>query len=222
MTEIVGPTPVARLAARAHALSPDKRREQLMSEARAAFERHELRRSSEGRWSLHRKLSDGSWDSIFWIEVIVLAGGKLLVHGDIEHVLFAYYSDRDPLNVVRWMGQCRDIDYYVHQKATIGTGRKAIDTDDDRVAAWQLAARIEDEKDQLRQVECMTAALAELAAGEHLTPVRQSLAERLGRAGYSDDWEWIGDLGTVPDARLYYAHAGLQRLCVLLGIEQRG
>jgi hypothetical protein len=124
-------------------LDPAEYERRLAADATRAFANHEIRERSEGRWVLQRRGADGRWESTYWTEVLVLRGGKLLVHGDIEHVLFAYYGDsRAPERVLRWMGDCTDLGYYVTQKARIGTGRELIDVDDDRVAAHQIAEEL--------------------------------------------------------------------------------
>ena len=54
-----------------------------------------------------------------WVEVVVLRGGSLLVHGDCDTVVFSsYYRPKHPRQVVEWIATCGWD--YATQKASIG------------------------------------------------------------------------------------------------------
>jgi hypothetical protein len=96
--------------------------------ARKSFEHHVIRSRDDRSWVCQRPYTDekGGWDSTFWFEAIVLAGGELYVHGDIDGMHFAHYGKHETKEeVLRWMGETRDLGYYVAQKARIGMGSVA-------------------------------------------------------------------------------------------------
>lgn len=67
-----------------------------------------------------------------WVEVVVLRGGSLLVHGDCDTVVFSnYYKPTHPRQVVEWIA-ASDWDYAT-EKASIG-GSIARVWDEDVVA----------------------------------------------------------------------------------------
>jgi len=122
--------------------------------AQEAFSHHQIRERGSGRWTIasRSKENPAQWQWCCWAEIIVLRGGKLLVHGDIEHVLFAQYTDSsDPEAVLRWMGKHTDLGYYVHQKAKIGTGQQLVDRRDGRVLLWELHDRITERTKELAE-----------------------------------------------------------------------
>lgn len=125
---------------------------QMVTRAADAFAEHQIRERSDGRWLLERPGGEGKWHSDYWAEIIVLRAGKLLVHGDIEHVIFGHYSDtRDPLDIVRWMGRHEDPAYYVTQKALLGTGRELIEVTDDGVMERDLRRKYDERLAELRE-----------------------------------------------------------------------
>lgn len=110
--------------------------------ARDAFAKHEIRERSEGRWLLFARRPSGGWDGHYWTEVISLAGGRVLAHGDIETVVFAGYSGEGGVEgPVRWIGKTTRGDFrYLGTKAAIGTGPEGIETTDVDVCAGMLGA----------------------------------------------------------------------------------
>jgi hypothetical protein len=215
--------------------------------AREAFARHAIRERSDGRWVIARpdKEHPGEWQSCYWTEVIVLRGSKLLVHGDISHVIFAYCDTSDPRDALAWMGRCEDFGYYVHQKATIGTGHEIIDKIEPDVLLHELHEHIAGRTQELRddwpgdevpsdsalaeavakdeQIEAYREAIETLGYGDAGGAIRGLYEARCrqGRGPVFGDCECLHGLGKVVDPRVYYAHAALRRLCDLLDEEDR-
>jgi hypothetical protein len=194
--------------------------------ARESFARHSIVKRSEGRWLLREPGT-----SVFWFEVVVLAGGSMIVHGDIQAVVFGHYSarrdatpDDTAWQMVHWMAsRKRPDDHYFIEKAGIGgTADETIWAPDDDV----LRAEI---------VELIAAARESEAAAEPDTDLRDALEDALGNVG-SLTHEQVqhavyealdGDAESVPQGRrvsaaMIYAHAALQRLAELLDAEDVG
>jgi hypothetical protein len=196
----------------------DKRKryhDNALQQSKEAFSTHEIVLSEPGRWRLQRRDKAGRLESTFCAEIISLWGGELYVGGDIDFVIFGYYSDhQDPESKVRWMGRCGDISYYVHQKASIGTGHNLVDVYDEEVAKADLAQLLMDLGEE----------------GQDIVKLRERMAEweewgfpESPEALYHDLYEHIpdtvqdrGNIGEVMAYRVYYAHAALARLCDLL------
>jgi hypothetical protein len=191
----------------------------MKNDARAAFAKHVIAKESEGRWLLRKPYADGrGFDWTMAAEVISLAGGSLYVGGDIDFVIFSWYSDSaDHEAKVRWMGRCSDIDYYVRQKAIIGTGRELVEQYDEDEARASLKWHYED----CVRVgdDALAAKLAELLESGALED-RQALLHELYRAQPDLAADVGGTLGMVPHPRVYYAHAALRRLCDILDERQ--
>jgi hypothetical protein len=89
------------------------------------FDRHAIVYRDERR-ALFRRVREqqpdrhGRWDGFYWFEVTLVAGNMLLVHGDIEHVLFAYHDAKSLDAAVNWLAQTKLGDPYVYEKASIG------------------------------------------------------------------------------------------------------
>lgn len=89
------------------------------------FDRHAIVEHTERR-VLFRRLREqtpdkhGRWDGFYWFEVTLVAGNMLLVHGDIEHVLFAYHDAKNLDGAINWLAQTSLGDPYVYEKAVIG------------------------------------------------------------------------------------------------------
>lgn len=128
--------------------------DQMLAMANRAFARHEIRERADRRWLLMRPDGPGKCSPSYWTEIVVLRGGKLLAHGDIEHVVFSHYSDdRDPLHVVAWIGCHDDPSYYVTQKALMGTGEQLVETFDNSVMMHDLHRKVTERMLELR-AEC--------------------------------------------------------------------
>ncbi len=197
------------------------RSQRLTEQARRQFATHQISKRSAGRWLLQRRYNDNTgWDWTMAAEVISLVGGALFVGGDIFHVIFGWYSDSaDHGRKLRWMGKCDDIEYYVHQKAVIGTGRELVDVYDENAARdyvddWSKQER----KDGNIKLADKLQRLLEPYGGidwENGHGIVQELADELG-------WDEMSErygIGQVMADRVYYAHAALRRLCEILDAE---
>lgn len=90
----------------------------------------------EGWWVIGRPE-----DSAYRVQICVLKWGSLLVHGDIDPVMFGHFRDRRATReaVVRWIARS-NIDY-VEEKANIGMGRSMCRREHE-VMLWQVEDRI--------------------------------------------------------------------------------
>jgi hypothetical protein len=175
-------------------------------------------------FAAHELLDERYWDDgrgarwligvpgtfVYRTEIIAGIGGSLVVHGDIDLVRFAHYGDHaDAWSRLCWMGACRDIDYYVGQKAGIGSGHRLTDYDEDVARhdlTWHLEQR--DNAPEIRE--------ALERAREHADH-RDAVREILGEVSHvQDSWEWLGEIGEVVAFRVVNAHAALHRCMHLL------
>lgn len=192
----------------------------LHERARQAFSNHVIRKRDDisGRWILQKRYKDqpDQWDGNLWTEIVSLEGGKLYVGGDIDFVIFAYYSDKlnDHKAKVRWIGEHSDFNYYVHQKACIGTGYKLINRWDGDTAKEYIDQRLKDldmEDDGAFKMSLKMRTLLEenFLDWDHEHTVYEVIADQLG-------YDWLcdcGSFGMTIDTRLYLTYAALQRLC---------
>ena len=196
-----------------------------MDRARTELSEHKISKSSTGRWLVKRPGT-----GVFWYEVVVLEGGHLLVHGDIEVVLFGTYHpaegqspDQAAINCVKWMAsRKRPDDHYFIEKASIGTGADSrIWTPDDDVLSEEIEALLqyprEMEKDDEGEIDTVYQKRRE-DLEEALESVGSSSLEEVQRMVYD---ALDGDSESVPRGRristaMIYAHAALQRLAILL------
>jgi hypothetical protein len=200
-----------------------------MEQARESFANHQITKSGGGRWLVKKPGT-----STFWFEVIVLEGGKLMVHGDISPVIFAYYhpnqhssAEENAEGCVRWMAsRKRPDDPYFTEKAKIGS------SSDDTVWTYDedtLREEIEALIDETHASE----AEAEFDGDDHRKHIhierRESFQEALDGVGGTSLEETQslvydaldGDAESVPfgvrvSTSMIYAHAALQRLDALL------
>jgi hypothetical protein len=191
----------------------------LKKQAITAFEKHVLvvQHVSEvggSRWFIARLNKDGvSYDSVYATEVIALRNGRLFVGGDIDDCVFAY-GDKDPLQRLRWIGCCEDLDYYVKKKAQIGLGDGGKLTEEyvPSVARSQLEELIEEAKKEYTK-ETWLGSLHE--AKDHVDEpydLMQFTHDHLS------EYE-LYYLGQCCSARVVYAWAAVRRLCELLGLR---
>jgi len=190
-----------------------ERHKELTEEARKAFATHTITRRAEGRWLLQRLYPDGKPQSNFATEIVSLWGGALYVGGDIDHVLYAYYSDtRDPVDKVAWMGAEPEVTSYLMQKASIGMGERQLTWERDEakdILTQHYAWMKKEEMWDRRQIEACQAVL------ELFPYTYQEASQALCDIDCESELEL-----RVPHPKLYYTHAALQRLLVLLGGEK--
>lgn len=196
--------------------------EDAQAQARGDFAKHRIRFRDERSWSCFRPWGEAGWDSTFWFEVVVLRGGSLLVHGDIDLIHFAQYGKyTNPEEVVRWMGDRRDLGYYVAQKATIGmqAGDNVVTTHSNEVWLHDASQYIQEMYgEDSRGVPEWLCTLKDAVVAQGITQVVQ-LDEyqtyEAAEVGALDSW------GRVPTWRLVYAHEAVRRLVQLLDEEGR-
>jgi hypothetical protein len=175
--------------------------------ARRTFAQHVITKESDRRWLLQRLYEDGRPDWTYAAEIIVLENASIFVGGDIDHVIFGH-GPADPLARLRWMGEHRDLGYYVAQKARIGTGKDLVDIWDEDVAREEL-------RDYAAQNEAEDEYELESAfSADNENDFYRRAMEAFGD-GY-DAHEAICGMGRVLAPRVIYAHAALARLCELL------
>ena len=97
---------------------PRSRREyeaDLIVDCRKAFVKHTIANRGDGRWILREPGT-----SNMQCEIVALAWGTLLVHGDFDCCLWTGYSGKHgPESLVAWIGRQTDV-HYVAQKASRG------------------------------------------------------------------------------------------------------
>ena len=201
-----------------------------MVHARKSFEKHEIVKWSEGRWLLKQPGT-----STFWFEVVVLAGGYLLVHGDIQAVMFGcYHANENNLptttarQMVLWMGTRKrpDDGYFIEKAGIGGTADETIWTYDEDTLREEIADLIKEVSDGEVDED------DEVDSRKH--DRREELEEILTRVGdvsleeiQSQVYDALeGDAESIPRGKLLsssmvYAHAALQRLTKLLEAEVR-
>lgn len=198
-----------------------------MKWSRESFAKHQIVKASEDRWLVRQPGT-----SAFWFEVVSLAGGMMLVHGDIDAVLFGrYYPSKDAteaqaaIEKIHWMAsRTRPDDCYFLEKAKIGTGSGSdgiLFTKDEDVFREEIRDLIkqesEGEVDEDGEVDSRKRKRRE-ALEDALHSVGSSTHEEVQRAIY-DALE--GDAESVPEGRIVsctmvHVHAALQRLSELL------
>jgi len=224
-----------------------------LARAEGCFTKHQIvdrSRASVYSWRLHKPYEKppAGWDGTLWFEVVVFWNGTMLVHGDIDHVMFGHYGRfKDPEQVVRWMGGTRDFAYYVAQKACIGMGsaRDCLTSKDmhvflDRVLDHVESTYLDGKKIVLPEGKGVEWDDIRDAAKEQVSAVYDQFPEWLQTAfdgaiegadfpgllneiqdhGDHDAWEsGVFEWGDVPSVRLVYAYQALKRLVQLLDAE---
>lgn len=204
---------------------PRKRDEQLRKMAQEALETHRITQAQRyplgARWLIQRPYPDGKgFDWTMAAEIVVMAGGRIVVWGDLYPVMFAHYGPfKDPADVIRWMGGCKDLGYYVHQKATIGC-REVVDVWEADVALFQLQEMITPEEVERQERSEKFVLAVEEAIEWHLEHRYEFLEYIYSKLDY-DDYESVCHIGMVLSPRVYYAHAALTRLSQLLDQEEK-
>lgn len=189
--------------------------EQMLRLARAAFTEHQIVEgcAKDRRWTLFRPGS-----STHWTEVVLLAGGRLIAHGDIEAVVFCGYSG--PTGAVRnitppifeWVA--KSYISYIAEKATRGRPkRNHIDLE---VALHQLE-RLHAEA--IKNERCFEDRDLIVEAIEHITEDGNYDYAIHAMSQTSLDAEYWSDIGKVIEPRIFYAKAAVERLCALLSNE---
>jgi len=203
----------------------EQRSEKLKAMYAASFAAHEIRERGEG-WYLLQRREGEYWHSEFWTKVVVGAQTSrpslMTVFGDYEPTTFGNYSG-PPSRIYHWMGRSNSLDYYVRQKASIGTDRDSAVSWDNGVALEGIADLIIQRREELIDEDedpRNDATLAEL----------WELTNSLDNQGEFDAARWalghveqedLFEVGVVTSNRVYIAHAALGRLCDLLDSEEK-
>lgn len=186
------------------------RHEELCRMAAKAVAGHEIMKTGEGRWRLMGRDAAGRPTQCHCAEVVVLWGGKLLVHGDVELVCFDRRVGGTDDEVVAWIGAHQEPDDYVAGKAVIGTGDARVYVCDDDVFAFDLRAWLGDADDRDRALA--DEVIEDLELDGDVEGARRRLFNDLTDV----DTEAFVGFGLVVAPRVYYAHAAVRRLWTLL------
>jgi len=202
-------------------------------QANQAFEKHELKSSGDGRWTLAAKHDDGDWTSTGITEIVVGLNGSVIIHGDYDPVIFTSYDHKaSALQLVQWVARSRGIGYLT-SKAVRGMSAPAdkdiTKTFDHDVAIWEMRGHIQtaladidtDDSEELQRIEPEIEAWREAISAvqsdhEPWECVRGRLYDDLEESGMSDVGEFVWDIGLVPSSRIFYGQAACRKLLQLL------
>lgn len=152
-----------------------------------------------GRYFLKPALRGG----FTWVEIVVLQGGSVLVHGDCDTVIFSsYYRPTHPRQVIDWIATS-DCDY-AEQKAAIGGSQSRIWSEElvtERVLQW-------------RREKLVTAAQARQLVEVLKDGGQESFLTELHSFGHHELTSH--HFGMVPAPRVFSAQAALRKLKKLL------
>ena len=148
-------------------------------------------------------------DSFFLAEVALLSFGTVLVHGDVDTVVFARCSYKSWRQKLSWLS---DWNYdYAEEKAAIGSGKSSMA----RCIEPELAVSdIAYYRRQLYMDKATARAATDLCLDGDVESAKRLLYDRTGEAE-------ICDLGSCTDPRVFSALAILAKLSELLRIEER-
>lgn len=188
---------------------------EMAKHARTSYAEHQILERGQGYWVCGRPGS-----SQFKFEVRALLFGALYVGGDIDHVIFAQYTDSpDPERRLRWIGEHTDISYYVAQKAMIGMG----DGDGRSVWTYEPRAAVEAYQRALKDPELMNAQRDALNAAIEATAAyedREEVIRALYESGAFHPHDIDTQAGKVPSPRLIYAWQAVKKVVELLDAER--
>lgn len=202
-------------------LTTEETKKLVMERVVTWYAEHQIVRETENSWLLKKPGTNEDW-----AEVVSLAAGTLLVHGDHDPVMFGNMTDcRRPENVVHWMARERPDDEYFVQKARRVLGHNA-----DELIWDQTIERFREE------LEEMVAEARSADPGD--STWRETLEEVLEDANDSSDDEDIRRLqdditscprfdsewmptGRVISSRMIHAWAIIRRLSTLLKAREQ-
>lgn len=202
-------------------------------QSREAFARHEIVEHSThrhmGRWLMCAPdEKHGGYTGIFWVEVVELEHGHLLVHGDIPPVVFCMYPTKGavPGSLVRWMRRPTPRDGYLQEKAGIGAGAGR-----EVCRKYKPEIAVEDARAWWREEGRDDALLNSDGGEDEVGEFEEKFRDALGRIGRDDclpqeaaslwfevieDCEVWQHWGYVTDVHFAHTWAALQRLNELL------
>lgn len=181
--------------------------------ARTSYGEHQILERGPGYWICGRPGSNQ-----YKFEVRSLLFGALYVGGDIDHMIFAQYTDSsDPERKLRWIGEHNSLDYYVAQKASIGMGSDTyVWTYDSRAAIEEYREALQDPELTGDQIDALNAAIKSTAANEAREEVIRALYE--SEAFHPHDID--PQAGKVTSVRLIYAWQAAKKVVELLDAER--
>lgn len=211
--------------------------EELRAEAAEAFAEHVLYENDPvaGRWAIRRPGT-----GIYFAEMFAGRNGALYVGGDIDACIFSFGPalgggpiDAGHLELLRWIGECEDLGYYVRQKAGIGLNDRGllVDSFDAGAALHDLEdlrqrffedygvesldeLRAEGTPEEAERLERKLAAVNEAADRVQQEDDRQAVCQILYDAGIEP--EDFSCLGMTISTRVVYAWAACRRTCELI------
>lgn len=177
------------------------------------------------RWSLRKPNT-----SDFWCEIITAHKSHLIVVGDFDPCVFAYYSPSrvsfSSKELVYWIADT-SIDYCI-EKANSGMGGST-------TVSYLTAVAIHDLKEALKDAtecyeddidahqlgvyeETVADAITDLNNGHDVETVQNNVYSELS-AIEPDSYEWIRSVGEVPSRRVLIAIVAIRRLAELFRSE---
>lgn len=203
----------------------------LIAECRETFAKHTIASRGDGRWVLREPGT-----SNMQCEIVALAWGTLLVHGDFSHCIWPYYSGKAGSEaLVRWIGRDGNLSYAM-QKAKMGledyrlveeiNGEVLANDLQEYLDEWRKQNALDDEdndpsEDEQRERERIAEAL-ESAIEDAGVASDHDDGHRIVRSLLDDDVidsETAGSLGEVPTRRVVCAWQAVVRLRELLDEE---
>lgn len=185
----------------------------LTREAENVFKNHILSYASEERWVIRRTES-----SMFRAEVIKLGRNKLLVHGDISPVIFAYYSGEGKEGILHWVARMKNSWGYAREKASIGMDNVGVTVYDADVASSDIQEYIDGILEENEEESC-TDIVEELRSLKQKTDSRPPgyIWQEFYEINRSDpDFEPPGE---VIAPRIVYAVYAVRKLVDLLAAQ---
>lgn len=185
------------------------------------FSNHVIIDKSSNSWLVANEKS-----VYLWFNVNVVKRSHLVLIGDFDPCIFAYYSSEpksNPQKLVYWIADASM--GYATEKAATGMGMDPYSYLPS-VAIHNLREDLIDAKeafenqDKLSKYESIiNDSIADLENGTHIKEVQETLYYELIEMD-PDVGEWIFEIGQVPSDRVLLAIAGIRRLASLLREDQ--
>lgn len=133
---------------------------------------------------------------------LILSGAYLIMVGDCDTMVFAYYSGKTVDGAIEWMARS-DVSYYVRQKANIGMNNVACDDFDAEVALWEARDFLRDAiENDCRTVDSWRKVVEALEDEDREEWQENELADFMYRTFADPDF---CEIGLVPSHRLMWA-----------------
>lgn len=194
----------------------EQRLRRIQWDSAAAVRHHELR--DETYWSHGARWRLASTGSQYQCEIIAGAFGALLVHGDVAAVRFASGDAASAWALLLWLADCTDVEYYVTQKACIGSGPETVFEYDWTIARDSMR-EVAEEWDRTGEESASVVDVLRRAAEHEWT--EEELGEFLCRMGAKlcgGRPSALAELrfGRVLRSNVVFAHAALNKCAWLL------